>query len=113
MASKEILTVTPGALSRIQALLAARQKPALGVRLSVKTKGCSGLAYALEYVDEAREGDEVVALPDSVCLYIDTGALLFLIGSEMDYQEDALKSGFLFRNPNEKGKCGCGESFHV
>lgn len=113
MASKEILTVTPGALSRIQALLAARQKPALGVRLSVKTKGCSGLAYALEYVDEASEGDEVVALLDSVRLYIDPGALLFLIGSEMDYQEDALKSGFLFRNPNEKGKCGCGESFHV
>ncbi|MGL4825715.1 MAG: HesB/IscA family protein [Alphaproteobacteria bacterium] len=113
MASKEILTVTPEALSRIQALLAARQKPALGVRLSVKTKGCSGLAYALEYVDEAREGDERVVVADNVHLYIDPGALLFLIGSEMDYQEDALKSGFLFRNPNEKGKCGCGESFHV
>ncbi|MGL5784661.1 MAG: HesB/IscA family protein [Alphaproteobacteria bacterium] len=113
MASKEILTITPGALSRIQALLAARQKPALGVRLSVKTKGCSGLAYTLEYVDEAREGDERVVVADNVYLYIDPGALLFLIGSEMDYQEDALKSGFLFRNPNEKGKCGCGESFHV
>jgi iron-sulfur cluster assembly protein len=113
MARKDILTVTPGALSRIQALLAARQKDALGVRLSVKTKGCSGLAYSLEYVDTPVAGDEEVALANSMRLYIDPGALLFLIGSEMDYQEDALKSGFLFRNPNEKGKCGCGESFHV
>ena len=112
MTDKAVLTVTPGAVSRMRGLLAARDVPGW-VRLSVKTKGCSGLAYALEYVDAPLAGDEEVQPSEGVRLCIDPGALLFLIGSEMDYKETPLESGFFFHNPNEKGKCGCGESFHV
>lgn len=112
MAGKAALTVTPTAVSHIQTLLESREVPGW-VRLSVKTRGCSGLAYALEYVDNPVVGDEEIIPEEGVRLCIDPGALLFLIGSEMDYKETPLESGFFFHNPNEKGKCGCGESFHV
>jgi iron-sulfur cluster assembly protein len=106
------MTVTPAAAQRVQALLAARGKPSYGVRIGVKTKGCSGLSYTLEYADEPMPFEEKVEL-DNVRILIDPKATLFILGSEMDYKETPLESGFTFRNPNEKGRCGCGESFHV
>jgi iron-sulfur cluster assembly protein len=106
------IQVTQAAQTRIKALLAARGKPSAGVRLGVRTKGCSGLSYTIEYADDVSPFDEAVDLGD-VKLLIDPKAVLFLIGTEMDYVEEKLKSGFTFRNPNEKGRCGCGESFHV
>ena len=107
-----MITITQAATDRIRALLAARGKPSVGIKIGVRTKGCSGLSYAVEYADEIDKFDEVIDKQEFKVL-IDPKATLFLLGTEMDYVEEKLKSGFTFRNPNEKGRCGCGESFHV
>ena len=112
MALKQAMTVTPAAAERIQALLARRGKPSVGIRVGVRSRGCSGLTYTLEYADEKGRFDEIVQ-DQGVTILIDPKASMFIIGTEMDYVEDKLQSGFTFRNPNEKGRCGCGESFHV
>jgi iron-sulfur cluster assembly protein len=106
------MTVTEAAADRVKALLDKRGKPSAGVRIGVRSAGCSGLSYTLEYADERGEHDEVVE-DHGVTLLIDPKASMFLLGTEMDYVEDKLQSGFVFNNPNEKGRCGCGESFHV
>lgn len=106
------LTLTDAAARHIKQVLNARDKPSVGIRIGVKTKGCNGLSYALEYADEALPTDEVIATKDVVVL-VDVKATLFLVGSEMDYVSGDIESGFQFKNPNEKGRCGCGESFHV
>jgi iron-sulfur cluster assembly protein len=111
-ASKNILTITDAAAARIRELLERRGKPSLGVRLGTKTRGCSGLSYSVDYVDEPQPGDEVVE-DKGVRVYVDGSSVLYLLGSEMDYVEDKFSSGFTFTNPNEKGRCGCGQSFHV
>jgi iron-sulfur cluster assembly protein len=108
----QLMTVTPAAAERVKALIESRGKPTAGVRIGVRTKGCSGLSYTLEFADSQQPMDEVVET-EGVKLLIDPKASLFLIGTEMDYEEEKLKSGFVFKNPNEKGRCGCGESFHV
>jgi iron-sulfur cluster assembly protein len=112
MALRQAMTVTPAAAERIQALLAKRGKPSVGIRVGVRSRGCSGLTYTLEYADEKGRFDEVVQ-DQGVTILIDPKATMFIIGTEMDFVEDKLQSGFTFRNPNEKGRCGCGESFHV
>lgn len=104
--------LTDAAAEQIKTLLARRGKEALGVRVGVRNAGCSGLAYTLEYVDQADPYDEVVE-DKGVTVLIDPKAVMFLLGTEMDYIEEKLKSGFTFINPNEKGRCGCGESFRV
>jgi iron-sulfur cluster assembly protein len=106
------VTITEHAAQRVGELLAKRDKPSAGVRVGVRTRGCSGLSYTIEYADEIGEFDEVVH-DKGVTLLIDPKAIMFVIGTEMDFVEEKLKSGFVFRNPNEKGRCGCGESFHV
>ncbi len=106
------MTVTDAAAEHVKALLAQRGKPTVGVRIGVRTAGCSGLSYTLEYADEKGDYDEVVE-DKGVTILIDPKATMFLIGTEMDYVEEELSSGFVFNNPNEKGRCGCGESFHV
>jgi len=108
----QIMAITEAAAERVRELMAKRDKPALGIRIGVRTKGCSGLSYTLEYADAQNPGDEMVQA-HGVTLLVDPKASLFLIGTEMDYVVEKLKSGFVFRNPNEKGRCGCGESFHV
>lgn len=110
--SKAILTITDAAAARVQALLESRGKPSYGVRIGIRTKGCSGLSYTLEFADEKNPYDEVVE-DKGVVILIDPKAMMFLLGTEMDYVEEKLSSGFTFKNPNEKGRCGCGESFHV
>lgn len=107
-----MMSLTDAAAAQIQHLLDQRGKASAGIRLGVRSAGCSGLAYSLEYADEIEKFDEVV-VDKGVTVLIDPKAVMFLIGSEMDFVEDKLKSGFTFNNPNEKGKCGCGESFHV
>ena len=82
------------------------------LRISVNTKGCSGLSYVMDWVPTPGPGDEVVT-DRGLTVLVDRKASLFLIGTEMDYTVEALTSGFTFTNPNEKGRCGCGESFHV
>ena len=108
----QVMSVTPAAAERIKGLIDGRGKPTAGIRIGVRTKGCSGLSYTLEFADKQEPMDEVVET-EGVKLLIDPKASLFLIGTVMDYEEEKLKSGFVFRNPNEKGRCGCGESFHV
>jgi iron-sulfur cluster assembly protein len=112
MARKQALSVTDAAAQRIQALLTKRGKPSAGVRIGVRSRGCSGLSYTLEYADEKGKWDEIVE-DKGVTILIDPKATMFLIGTEMDYVEGQLEAGFTFKNPNEKGRCGCGESFHV
>ncbi|MBL8697674.1 MAG: iron-sulfur cluster assembly accessory protein [Alphaproteobacteria bacterium] len=107
------VAVTATAVERVRALLAKRGKPSVGVRVGVRTRGCSGLSYTLEYADAIETGDEVITPAPDVTILIAPKAAMFLFGTEMDYVEEQLKSGFTFRNPNEKGRCGCGESFHV
>ncbi|HTZ80099.1 MAG TPA: iron-sulfur cluster assembly accessory protein [Stellaceae bacterium] len=112
MALRQAMSLTDAAADRIRALLAKRGRPAVGIRVGVRSRGCSGLTYTLEYADEKGKLDEVVE-DKGVTVLIDPKASMFIIGTEMDYVEDKLQSGFTFRNPNEKGRCGCGESFHV
>ena len=111
-ARRQVLSVTDAAAARIQTLLAKRGKPSAGVRLGVRARGCSGLSYTIEYADERGKFDEVVE-DKGVTILVDPKAVMFVLGTEMDYVEEKLQSGFMFRNPNEKGRCGCGESFHV
>ncbi len=106
-----VMTLTDAAADRLRALYARGQHGKL-LRIGVKAKGCSGLSYDLSWTDEAAPSDEVVTDKD-VTVLIDRKATLFLIGTVMDYEVKAMTSGFTFTNPNEKGRCGCGESFHV
>lgn len=106
------LSVTPAAIERVRQLIENRGKPTFGIRIGVRSKGCSGLSYTIEYADEKGAGDEMVQ-QDGVTILVDPKASLFIFGTEMDFVEEKLQSGFVFRNPNEKGRCGCGESFHV
>lgn len=108
----QVMSVTPAAAERVKALIDGREKPTVGIRIGVRSKGCSGMSYTLEFADAQQPMDEVVETA-GVKLLIDPKASLFLIGTQMDYVEEKLKSGFVFNNPNEKGRCGCGESFHV
>ncbi|RJF87504.1 iron-sulfur cluster assembly accessory protein [Oleomonas cavernae] len=111
-ALRQIMSITDPAASRVKELLDKRGKPSAGVRIGVRTAGCSGMQYTLEYADEKGKYDEVVE-DKGVTVLIDPKAVMFLIGTKMDFETDKLKSGFVFINPNEKARCGCGESFHV
>lgn len=106
-----LMRLTDAAAERLRALYASGQQ-GMTLRIGVNTKGCSGLAYDMSWVESAGPGDEVVRDKD-VTVIVDRKASLFLIGTTMDYEVKALSSGFTFINPNEKGRCGCGESFHV
>ncbi|MBF0166860.1 MAG: iron-sulfur cluster assembly accessory protein [Alphaproteobacteria bacterium] len=106
------ISITDAAAERVKALIAKRGKPTVGVRIGVRSKGCSGMSYTVEFADEKSPYDETVE-DKGVTIFIDPKATLFILGTEMDYVEEQMKSGFVFRNPNEKGRCGCGESFHV
>lgn len=105
------ITMTAAAQLHVSKHLEHRSK-GLGVRIGVRTTGCSGLSYVLEFVDDAAAGDEVFECGD-VKLVIDPKSLLYLDGTELDYVKEGLNEGFEFRNPNVKDECGCGESFHV
>ncbi len=106
-----LMTLTDAAVERLRALY-AKGREGLLLRISVSTKGCSGMSYVMDFVAEAGPGDEVVT-SKGVSVVVDRKATLFLIGTTMDYEVKSLSAGFTFTNPNEKGRCGCGESFHV
>lgn len=106
-----LMTLSEGAAERLRALYAKGDAGKL-LRIAVSTKGCSGMSYDLTWVDAAGPGDETVTDKD-VTVLVDRKATLFLIGTVMDYEVKTLSAGFTFTNPNEKGRCGCGESFHV
>jgi len=104
--------LTPAAEARVAKLMAEAPADAIGVKLSTPRRGCSGLAYSVDYVSTANPLDERIETPGGT-FFIDGGSVLYLIGSTMDWQEDDFTAGFVFQNPNAKGSCGCGESFTV
>ncbi len=106
------VTLTPSAEARIAHLMAQAPADAIGVKLSTPRRGCSGLAYSVDYVTEANAFDEKIETPGGL-FFIDGASVLYLIGSTMDWVEDDFTAGFSFANPNAKGACGCGESFTV
>ena len=106
------LLLTPGAEARIADLMAKAPAETVGVKLSTPRRGCSGLAYSVDYVSSASPMDEKIETSGGT-LYVDGASVLYLIGSRMDWVEDDFTAGFVFENPNAKGACGCGESFTV
>jgi iron-sulfur cluster assembly protein len=106
------VTLTDAAQQRVADLMAKAPDGAIGVKLSTPRRGCSGLAYSVDYVTEAGKFDERIETPGGT-FFIDAGSVLYLIGSTMDWVEDDFTAGFVFANPNAKGSCGCGESFTV
>jgi iron-sulfur cluster assembly protein len=104
--------LTPAAEARVAKLMAEAPEGAIGVKLSTPRRGCSGLAYSVDYVTEPQPFDERIETPGGL-FFIDSASVLYLIGSTMDWQEDDFTAGFVFQNPNAKGSCGCGESFTV
>ena len=107
-----LITLTEAAADRARRLIQNSDKQVLGLRVGVKTRGCSGLSYFVEYAEDQKRFEDAVE-DKGVKIFIDPTAVMFLIGSEMDYVEDKFQTGFVFTNPNEKGRCGCGESFHT
>jgi len=106
------VSLTTAAEQRVADLMAKAPEGAIGVRLSTPRRGCSGLAYSVDYVTEEKPFDEKIETPGGL-FFIDGASVLYLIGSIMDWQEDDFAAGFVFQNPNAKGACGCGESFTV
>jgi iron-sulfur cluster assembly protein len=106
-----LMQLTDAAAARLSALYAGGEAGKL-LRIAVSTKGCSGMSYEMNWVESATPQDEVVT-SQGLTVLVDRKASLFLIGTTMDYKVDKLTAGFTFENPNEKGRCGCGESFHV
>ena len=106
------ITLTPAAEQRIADLMARAPADAIGVKLSTPRRGCSGLAYSVDYVTSELAFDEKIVTSGGT-FYVDGGSILYLIGSTMDWVEDDFAAGFTFANPNAKGACGCGESFTV
>jgi iron-sulfur cluster assembly protein len=106
------ITLTSAAQERIRELMARAPEGAIGVKLSTPRRGCSGLAYSVDYVTEENPLDEKIETPSGI-FYVDGASILYLIGSVMDWREDDFAAGFTFDNPNAKGACGCGESFTV
>ena len=105
-----VIRISDAAAKRINDIVASATKPVLGVRVSVSAKGCSGNKYVVEYAEEVRKFEDVVE-HNGARVFVDPKAVMVLLGSELDYRESKMESGFVFNNPNEKGRCGCGESF--
>ena len=106
-----MITITENAADHIRKFLTKRGKGE-GIRIGVKTSGCSGMAYTLEFVDEIQPEDQVFE-QDGVKVFIDPKSMVYLDGTQVDFAKEGLQEGFQFENPNAKESCGCGESFHV
>jgi iron-sulfur cluster assembly protein len=106
------ITLTDAANARIADLMRRAPEGAIGVKLSTPRRGCSGLAYSVDYVTQANPMDEKIETPGGT-FYVDGASVLYLVGSIMDWREDDFAAGFVFDNPNATGSCGCGESFTV
>ena len=109
---KPLLTLTDAAANKVKVLMKNANSGVIGIRIGIKTAGCSGMKYNVEYATEIKPFEEKIISKD-VTICIDPAAIMFLIGSEMDYKEQKFSSGFEFNNPNEIARCGCGESFTV
>ncbi len=112
MQAPKMLTLTDAAADRVKFLIDQSEEPVLGLRVGVSSRGCTGLSYVVEYAKEQKKFEDAVE-DKGVKIFIEPTAIMYLIGSEMDFVEDQFQSSFVFNNPNETGRCGCGESFHV
>jgi iron-sulfur cluster assembly protein len=106
------ISITAAAAARAKRLIDQADRPVLGIRVGIDTKGCSGFSYKVEYADAQGKFEDVVE-KDGVKFFVDPMAVMYLLGSELDYHESKMESSFVFNNPNETGRCGCGESFSV
>ena len=109
---KQAITLTDNAASRIKDIMSKDESKSLGVRVGVKSGGCAGMSYIMEYAKEINPNDEVIE-DKGVKVFIDPGAIMYLLGTEMDYKKEQFSSSFIFKNPNETERCGCGESFKI
>ncbi len=107
-----IIKLSENAALRIKEIMANSEKNSLGVRVSVKSGGCAGMSYVMEYAKEKNPNDEIIE-DKGVRVFVDSAAIMYLLGTEMDFKKDELSSSFVFNNPNETERCGCGESFKI
>ena len=107
-----IIKLSDNAATRIKEIMTNAQKDSIGVRIGVKTGGCAGMSYVMEYAKDSNPNDEVIE-DKGVKVFVDAGAVMYLLGTEMDYKKEELSSSFVFKNPNETERCGCGESFKI
>ncbi len=106
------IKISDAAAQRIKDIVAKAEKPVLGIRVGIASTGCSGMSYVVEYAEEPKKFEDVVE-HNGAKVFVDPKAVMFLLGSELDYRVSKLESGFVFNNPNEKSRCGCGESFSI
>ena len=109
---KQAITLSNSAATRIKEIMSKDEKNSLGVRVGVKSGGCAGMSYIMEYTKEINPNDEVIE-DKGVKVFIDAGAIMYLLGTEMDYKKEEFSSNFIFKNPNETERCGCGEAFKI
>ena len=110
--SEQVIKLSDNADNRIKEIMSKAESSAIGVRVGVKSGGCAGMSYIMEYAKEAKKNEEVIE-DKGVKVFIDSNAIMYLLGTEMDYKTDKFSSQFVFKNPNETERCGCGESFKV
>ena len=110
--SKEIITLTGAAKNRIKEIITKAEKNYIGIRIGIDNTGCSGHSYKINYAENKIDGDEEIYV-GKIKVFIDASATMYILGSKIDYIDNGIESGFIFKNPNEKGRCGCGESFSV
>ena len=110
--SGQIIKLSDSAAARIKEIMSNADGKTIGVRVGVKTGGCAGMSYSMEYAKDKKANDEVIE-DKGVKVFIDAGAVMYLLGTEMDYKTEEFSSSFVFKNPNETERCGCGESFKI
>jgi len=110
--SEQVIKLSDNAANRIKEIMSKADNSTIGVRVGVKSGGCAGMSYMMEYAKEAKKNEEVIE-DKGVKVFIDANAVMYLLGTEMDYKTDKFSSQFVFKNPNETERCGCGESFKV
>ena len=109
---KQVISLSDNAANRIKEIMSNNEKNSIGVRVGVKSGGCAGMSYIMEYAKEINPTDEIIE-DKGVKVFIDPSAVMYLLGTEMDYKKEEFSSSFIFKNPNETERCGCGESFKV
>ena len=110
--SEQVIKLSDNAANRIKEIMSKAENTAIGVRIGVKSGGCAGMSYVMEYTKEVNPNDEVIE-EKGVKVFVDSAAIMYLLGTEMDYKKEELSSSFVFNNPNETERCGCGESFKI
>ena len=110
--TKQVISLSDQAANRIKEIMLSAENGSIGVRVGVKSGGCAGMSYVMEYLKEVNPTDELIE-DKGVKVYIDAAAVMYLLGTEMDYKKEKFSSQFVFKNPNETERCGCGESFKV